>query len=357
MPSISHVTPGRSHGRSARRRVSFGRRPKTQTFRFKKGTKIGARRRATRGNQNVTRLTTLSRKSENVSISYREELDFSQMGYDAGSSPCLIRANLNQCVGLDSDRAVTVVGSIKTGSTDPTFTRSSYNQKANLRDRLSDYFDEYRSAIVTSAEVTFNVRPKLNQVSPTSDVATVSIVPYFTNDATGLDPAGNAGLRGATQQTRWIGANATGDLYVWCIRQSAQQQLYDSTNGVASLADLKQGIPGMRMSKLNITPNSTKGVVFKMKYTPRSQFQIKDWRDNRELFEMTLNDVQSDSFKHAYAYLGIGARINGQDASGSANGKYLANCIVEVTIKYNINFSERKNVMGNNEPNPHYSEL
>ena len=113
----------------------------------------------------------------------------------------------------------------------------------------------------------------------------------------------------------------------------------------------------MRMSKLNITPNSTKGVVFKMKYTPRSQFQIKDWKDNRELFEMVLNDAQSSEFKHAYAYLGIGASINGQDPSGTATGKYMANCIVEVNVKYNINFSERKNIEGNNEPVPHFSEL
>lgn len=326
-------------------------------FRYQRGTKIGASRRATRGNMNTIKLTTLSRKTENISISYREELDFTQMGYDAGSSPTLIRANLNNCVGLDSDRVLTVVGSLKAGSTDPTYTRRSYNQKANLRDRLSEYFDEYRSAVVTSAEVTFNIRPKLNQVSPTSDVGTVSIVPYFTNDSTGLDPAGNAGLRGATQQTRWIGANATGDLYVWCIRQSKQQQLYDNTNGTYPLATLKQGIPGMRMSKLNITPNSVKGVVFKMKYTPRSQFQIKDWRDNRELFEMVLNDAQSSEFKHAYAYLGIGASVNGNDVSGTANGKYMANCICEVNVKYNINFSERKNVVGNNEPVPTHSEL
>ena len=348
---------GRKYQGPLRRGEHSAKVTKSKTFRYKRGNRIGANRRATRGTMNTIKLTTLSKKQENVSISYREELDFTQMGYDAGSCPTLIRAHLSNCVGLDSDRVCTVVGSIKNGSTDPTFTRRSYNQKANLRDRLSEYFDEYRSAVVTSAEVVFNVRPKLNQVSPTSDVGTVSIVPYFTNDATGLDPAGNAGLRGPTQQTRWIGANATGDLYVFCIRQSAQQQLYDNTNGVASLADLKQGIPGMRMSKLNITPNSVKGVQFKMKYTPKSQFQIKDWKDNRQLFEMTLNDVQSSEFKHAYAYLGIGASINGQDPSGQATGKYLANCIVEVNVKYNINFSERKNVMGNNEPVPHQGEL
>ena len=74
------------------------------------------------------------RPGEHSAKSTKEELDFTQMGYDAGSSPTLIRAHLSNCVGLDTDRVCTVVGSIKNGSTDPTFTRRSYNQKANLRD-------------------------------------------------------------------------------------------------------------------------------------------------------------------------------------------------------------------------------
>lgn len=338
------------------------RRNKPRTFKFKKGTKIGSSKRGKSSPLNVIRLTTYSRKSENLSIEYREELNMTQMGYNAGSSPFLMRVNLNNPVvgGTDQtsgSRIIGVVGSIKTGSTNPVFTRKSLDQNKNLQPRLQDYYDEYRSAIVTSSEVTLSIRPKLNQVNPTSDVPTVSIVPYFTNDATGLATDGVAGLRGAPQQTRWIGANATGDLYCWVIRQNAQQQLYNSTDGTLPLSTLKEGVPGVRMSKLNITPNSTKGLTFKMKYTPKSQFQIQDWKDNKQFLNTVISDQLPDDFKEAYCYLGIGADINGSDPSGAPNGKYMANCIVECRVRYNIHFSERKNEEGNNEPVVHAGEL
>ncbi len=351
----------------ARRRLNFQPRRSRRSraprqFRFKKGTKIGSTSRGRRSNMNVLKLTTFSRKTENLSIEYREELDVTNMGYKAGSSPFLVRVNLNNPViggtnPTTGNRIVGVVGSIKTGSVDPTFTRSSYNDAKNLAPRLSQYYDEYRSAIVTSAEVTFSVRPKLNQVSPGAN-GTVSIVPYFTNDSTGLDPAGNAGLRGATQQTRWIGANATGDLYVWCIRQSEQQQLYNSTDGTLPLSTLKEGIPGMRMTKLNITPNSVKGVNFKMKYTPVSQFQFKDWKDSKQLLNTLIQDDKPTDLKEAYAYLGVGANIDGNDPDDvSAGSKLMANCVVEIKVKYNLHFSERINEEGHNEPVVHADEL
>lgn len=339
-------------------------RNKKRRFRYKRGNKrtyfsVG------RSNQNVTKLTTLSRKEENVSISFREQLDFSNMGGQAGQTPCLIRGNLN-CPTIGgsgasgNDVCVSVVNNLKTGSSDPVFTRQSYNEKRNLSERLEEYFDEYRKAVVTSSEIILNVRPKLNQVTNEANADTVSIVPYPTDVSTGLDPAGAAGLRGAQTATRWVAANATGDLYVWCVLQQSQGQLYNSTDGTAKLSTLKQGIPGVKMVKLNVTPNSTKGCVFKLKYTPKKVFQLKDWKDNKELLAFANSATQSSTFKTAYAYLGIGSSINGIDPGDPAvtNGaKYLANCIVEVTIKYNINFSERKNIDGNNEPVPHFSEL
>jgi hypothetical protein len=342
--------------------VPGSRRNKSRKFKFKKGTKIGTTSRGKSSPLNVIKLTTYSRKSENLSIEYREELDFTSMGYAAGSSPMLMRVNLNNPVvggstQASGNRIIGVVGSIKTGSSDPTFTRQSLDQNKNLQPRLQEYYDEYRSAIVTSSEVTLSIRPKLNQVNPNEN-GTVSIVPYFTNDSTGLDPGGNAGLRGPTQQTRWIGANATGDLYAWVVRQSAQQQLYNNTDGVVPLSTLKEGIPGVRMTKLNITPNSTKGVTFKMKYTPKTQFQISDWKDNKQFFNTLVQDQIQDDFKEAYCYLGIGARIDGQDPDLVSNGsKLMANCIVECRVRYNIHFSERKNEEGNNEPVVHADEL
>lgn len=331
-------------------------------FRFKKGTRIGARSRGTQSRNNVLKLTTFSRKTENLSIQYREELDMTNMGYAAGSSPFLVRVNLNNPVIGGSDqttgnRIVGVVGSIKSGSTDPTFTRASYEDAKNLAPRLQDYYDEYRSAIVTSSEVVFSIRPKLNQVN-TSANTTVSIVPYPVNDATGLSPTGTEGLRGPENQTRWVSGNATGDLYVWCIRQSAQQQLYNNTDGTLPLSTLKEGIPGMRMTKMNITPNSVKGCTFKMKYTPASQFQIKDWKDNKQFLNTVIQADKPADLKEAYAYLGIGANVDGQDPDIVANGsKYMANCVVEVKVKYNIRFSERVNEEGNNEPVVHAGEL
>jgi hypothetical protein len=35
----------------------------------------------------------------------------------------------------------------------------------------------------------------------------------------------------------------------------------------------------------------------------------------------------------------------------------MANCVVEIRVKYNIHFSERKNTEGNNEPVVHADEL
>lgn len=338
--------------------------------RFQLGTKIGASSRARRGAQNVTRISTFSRKQENLSIQYREEFDFTNMGYDAGSSPCLIRVNLNDPVIGGTAPAPTqgvamVVSALKAGSTDPLFSRHSYNDKRNLSDRLSDYFQEYRTCVVTSSEVTFNVRPKLNQVSGIGFISgpaatnNVSIVPYQSLVTTGQSPAGpNVG---PTEVLKVTAPTATGDLYVWCVRQQSEGQLYDSTNGTAPLTTLKAGIPGVRMSKLNITPNSTRGCVFKLKYTPKSQYQIKDWKDKKEVLNCLNQAVPNPDQLKAYAYLGIGARINGKDPSPPGalptSSAYLANCIVEVSVKYNLNFSERKNVDGNNEPVPVHTEL
>jgi hypothetical protein len=335
-----------------------GTRRNRRKFKFKKGTKIGTTGRGKSSSLNVIKLTTYSRKAENLSIEYREQLDMTSMGYDAGSSPFLMRVNLNNPVvggatQASGNRIIGVVGSLKSGSTNPIFSRSSLDQNKNLQPRLQEYYDEYRSAIVTSSEVTVSIRPKLNQVNPGAP----SLVPYFTNDATGLDPAGQAGLRGPTQQTRWIGGNATGDLLAWMVRQNAQQQLYDNANGVVPLSTLKEGIPGVRMTKLNITPNSTKGVTFKMKYTPKTQFQIADWKDNKQFFNTVVSDQLPEGFKEAYCYVGIGAQPDGEDISGDAGKKVMANCIVEIRARYNIHFSERKNEEGNNEPVVHADEL
>ena len=60
-----------------------------------------------------------------------------------------------------TDVIVSNVVNLKANSTNPVLTRQSYNNKRNLSDRLEDYFDEYRKAVVTSSEVTYiKQRPK-----------------------------------------------------------------------------------------------------------------------------------------------------------------------------------------------------
>ena len=86
----------RSATPSGRRRRKLPSIPRTISFR--RGTKIGAKSSPWRSSQNVTKLMTLSRKQENLSIQFREEFDFQNMGYDAGSSPMLLRINLNDPV-------------------------------------------------------------------------------------------------------------------------------------------------------------------------------------------------------------------------------------------------------------------
>lgn len=315
-----------------------------------------------KGINNVTKLTTYSNKSEKLSIQFREQFDFRGMGGKAGSSPCLIRVDMNNPFkGLSNpdphndDVIMQVVGGLKTGCIEPTFTRDSYDGKYNLTDRLESYAREYRSCIVTKSKVTFNVRPKLNQVWHNSD--NVSVVPYFINQVvnSGADP----------YVLKWsVKPSATGDLYVWSVRQQDHSQLHDLTNGVLPLSTLKAGVPNIRMNKMNVTPTSVRGTKFTLNYTPRSQFQIKDILDNKQLLncldgtQATPLTINADQ-KTSYAYLGIGAKINGYDPDPTEGGSSLgmANCVVEAVIDYELLFTERFNTDGNNEPTPLHTDL
>lgn len=351
MPSIATQTDRRrTRGRSGARRGP--------AIRYKTGSKAPGNFR--KGNNNVIMLKTLSNKTENLSISYKESFDFTNMGGKAGSTPCLIRVSMNDpfrggVAPMPANGIISVVGNIKTGSTDPVFTRHAYRDTYNLEDRLTTYANEYRSCVVTSSEVIFNVRPKLNQVWNNS--TNVSIVPYLINQET----APGSGVYELKTST---GPSASGDLYVWTVRQQSQNQLHDSLNGTPPLETLKQGIPGVRMSKVNVTPTSVKGVKAKLKYTPKSQYDIKDWKDNKQ-FLRCLNGTKATpitpnvDIKDSFAYLGIGGRINGVDPDPDVGGLGigLANCIVEVAVRYNLHFSERFNIDGNNEPTPHHAEL
>jgi hypothetical protein len=90
-----------------------------------------------------------------------------------------------------------------------------------------------------------------------------------------------------------------------------------------------------------------------MKYTPKSQYAISDWKDNKKLFSVFNNAVKNPDQKEAYMYVGIAGRFQGNDPVASLANMGLPHFNVEVKIKYNINFSERYNIDGNNEPVAH----
>ena len=308
--------------------------------------------RGKRSNANTIAISTVSRKSERLKINYREMVDFSDMGGDAGSTPALLRINLNNPVigGFTppaNEGIVTLIHNIKSGSTDATALHHSYNNKRNLSDRLEDYFTLYRSCIVTSSNVTVVVAPKPNQTNGMTGTNR-SVVPYTSNRDINNPVAG-----GPDHYLYQQNANAMGQVQVWGVRQSDTAQLIDPTLGTFPLETLKQAIPGMRMTRLNVTPNSSRGVTYKMKYTPRSQFQFKDVMDNKKLVEVFNSSVGNPDQKEAYFYVGIGGRHNGADPSASQQLMGLPHFTVEVKVTYNLLFSERFNKVGNNEPSPH----
>lgn len=309
-------------------------------------------RRGTRGNANTIALTTVSRKSEKLSISYRELIDFSNMGGDAGSTPALIRINLNNPViggnvPPPNEGICTVLHNIKPGGHDPSALHHSYLGNRNLAPRLDEYFELYRSCIVTSSNVTIVCSPKPNQLNGMTGTNR-SIVPYVSNRAITNPVAGQPDHYLYSQN-----ANAMSQCQVWCVRQSDTSQLIDPILGTWPLETLKQSVPGMRMTRLNVTPNSSKGVTYKMKYTPTSQYQFKDILDNKKQLEVFKAALQNPDQKEAYCYVGIAGRHNGADPSYSQQLMGLPHFTVEVKITYNLLFTERFNKVGNNEPSPH----
>lgn len=348
----------------ARRKYAGPRRPgehsakvtKTKNFRYKVGSNRVRQSRGGKSNSNTIALSTLSKKSENLSISYRELVEFTDMGGDNGSTPAIIRINLNNpVIGGDNptgnDKIVAVLANQKPGATDPTALHHSYNDKRNLASRLSEYFTIYRTCVVTSAEATVTVSPRINPVRGMA-AGYRSVVPFLIN-VLSEDPS-------AAGQARYLqvsNPNAMGEAYIWCVRQQNQGQLINTTTGSLPLETLKQGIPGMRMTKLNITPNNKKGVTYKMKYTPKSQYGISDWKDNKEILEVFKAAGANPEQKQAYMYVGIAGRDFGNDPKASGLEMGLPQFNVEVKVKYNLNFSERFNIDGNNEPSPHADEL
>lgn len=363
MPPVSRLTAAQRARLLREGRIGVSRRGgrpqfryRKKPFRWRKGNNRFPQNRGVRSAGNTIALSTLSKKQENLSISYRELIEFDDMGGDNGSTPALLRINLNNPVtGGDTpaanQRIVTLLANTKPGATDPTAYHHAYDNNYNLAPRLAEYFTIYRTCIVTSSEVTVSVTPKLGQSNGMTDTYR-SVVPYTTNRAVTNPVAGMPDHYLFQQQL-----NACPQVEVWGVRQQSQAQLTDAVNGTPSLETLKQGIPGMRMTRINVTPSSSKGVVYKMRYTPKSAFQIKDIMDNKKILQVFKNAVGNPDQKENYFYVGIAGRWKGQDPKASGSEVGLPHFNVEVKIKYNLNFSERFNVDGNNEPTPHSEEL
>lgn len=356
MPPITRLTKAQRARALREGRVSVRKRGGRSNFRYRKGNNRLPQGRGVRSAGNTIALSTLSKKSENLSISYRELVEFTDMGGDNGSTPAIVRINLNNPViggstPAPSDRIVTVLHNTKPGATDPTAFHHAYDGEFNLANRLSEYFTQYRTAIVTSSEVTVVVTPKLNQMNGMTD-GYRSVIPYLSNRAS-EDPA----VAGQNTYLFQQQPNAMPQVEVWGVRQSSQSQLTDAVNGTPSLETLKQGIPGMRMTRCNVTPHSSKGVTYKMKYTPRAQFQIKDIMDNKKILSVFKAAIQNPDQKEAFFYVGLAGRFHGQDPKASGSQIGLPHFNIEVKVRYNINFSERFNIDGNNEPTPHSDEL
>ena len=189
MPPITRLTKAQRARALREGRVSVRKRG---GFRYRKGNNRLPQGRGVRSAGNTIALSTLSKKSENLSISYRELVEFTDMGGDNGSTPVIVRVNLNNPViggstPAPSDRIVTVLHNTKPGATDPTAFHHAYDGEFNLANRLSEYFTQYRTAIVTSSEVTVVVTPKLNQMNGMTD-GYRSVIPYLSNRAS-EDPA------------------------------------------------------------------------------------------------------------------------------------------------------------------------
>ena len=346
MPPTSRSQDDRS--KKAKRKGKKHHRPRANDSR----TLRNSQSRGTRSNANTIGLSTVSRKAEKLKIHYREMIDFENMGGDAGSTPALIRINLNNPViggpvPPPNEGICTLIHSLKAGSTDALARHHSYQNDRNLSQRLEDYFTKYRSCIVTSSNVTVVVAPKPNQLNGMTGTNR-SLVPYVSNRAITNPVAGQPDHYLYSQN-----ANAMGQVQVWGVRQSDTNQLVDPVIGTYPLETLKQAVPGMRMTRLNVTANSSKGVTYKMKYTPTSQYQFKDILDNKKLLEIFDSPVGNTDQKEAYFYVGIGGRHNGADPSASQQLMGLPHFTVEVKVTYNLLFTERFNKVGNNEPSPH----
>ena len=371
MPSISGTRKLRKDNHPQQRLK------RTYVKSFVKGTNRTPTRRGKRQTASIIPVKTYSNKEETVDMEYRCLLDFSNMGGKNGSTPTLIRVNMNNPLigGLNPSGNDVIVTCIQNTGTqggdhgspgtqpavDPIYKRYANDNLKNLAERLKEYTDIYRDVVVLKSEAEVRIIPKLNPVNSANSINGRSVVNYWSNYVNTGDFAGLI-------TPRLVLANALSEVDVWTIRQQAQGQLTNTGVGSPDLESLKANFPNLRMKRLNITPNTTKGVTFKQSYTPKSQYGFQSWKDNREQVRIFSNAIANPEQKESFMYVGIAGRYQSWsgDPADFPEKRYASDSItevglplfkVEVKIKYKINFSQRLNIEGANEPTPHYGDL
>lgn len=290
------------------------------------------RKRARKGNrsgQDVLMLKTLLPNEQKLSVTYRDSINFTDMGSTAqlgnGYTPTILRFNMNNPNFNAS--ADSRIGNVITQSNVNTATFVHENPNKNLESNLQPYYDEYYNAVVTSSVLTCNLRFKPNQIGVSEHLENVG-------DGTEADP----------YRLHVADPDKVGDGFFWAVSQRNQG---DISSENPTLWQLKREIPGVSMKRMTLARNGipSKGIVFKATYTPHKSAGIKDWKDNLSDFNF---DASSSPGQTRYTY--VGCTSQQQPLMADLN---LADVYVDYQVTYNITFLNRKNVVGANNPIGH----
>lgn len=326
MPPVrKYAGPRRPGERSAK--VTKHQKKMTPQSSYKKRAQKG-----NRGGQDVLKLKTLLPNEQKLSVTYRDSINFTNMGSSAtlgdGHTPTIMRFNMNN--PNFNATADSRIGNVITQSNVNVAEFAHENTNKNLESNLQPYYDEYYNAVVTSSTLVANLRFKPNQVR---------VAPYLDNvgDGTEADP----------YRLKSFAAEKIGDGFFWAVSQRNQG---DISSENPTLWQLKREIPGVSMKRMTLGLNGipSKGIQFKATYTPHRSAGIKDWKDNLADFNF---DTTSSPGKSRYTY--IGCTSQQQPLMAAFN---LANCYVDYQITYNITFLNRKNVVGANNPIGHAAD-
>lgn len=316
-----------------RRKYAGPRRPGERsakvTKRTKRFTKNKRANKANRGGQDVLMLKSLLPNSQKVTITYRDSINFTNMGSDQGggaTTPTLMRFILNDPnfkTGAPADRIGSVM--IQNNTNTPVFVHE--NPSINLETHLLDLYSEYFNAVVTKSNIVVNLRFKPNQKGVGQSLHN-----------------GGAGSEFDPLRLEVLEPDKVGDGLFWAVSQKNSGTINGQN---PSLYQLKREIPGVTMKRMTLSRNgvASKGICFKANYTPARSAGVKDWKDNLDKF--SFNDSTRVA---APRYLYVGCTSQQQPLLTAFN---LADVYVDYQVTYDIEFLNRKNVYGANNPVGH----